>query len=176
MTFSISILLLIYVTRFLFIYGIKRSISKIAITWAKGFDSSHIAVIIFFLLGFIGAGLALRGFGCNHGIFSGAAVPSALIILVYIANFLYHNRWRLLVYKGIVFEFVLFVWLHMYFVISRIGWTTDSNWALKSRYNLIFIKDYIGNSWVIFVLLAILIEILMVMIFLKYYSITKNRF
>ncbi len=159
-TISASILVLLSSMRALIDGKWRGYISRALKAQADRPHAYHVSASIFFFLGFAGGVLGARAIRISIGTFASTAFPSVAILLVYVSALISGSRWGRWVVGGAIVEFILAVWVQTFFVVSGIGWKTDGNWLIKAKYHTMFVRDYIGSSWIFFAAAAVVIEVL----------------
>jgi len=125
-------------------------------------ESEHFTMVLLVIVGYFGA-LLVQLEVSERGIAHNTMVPLVLILLIYLARLLeLAGREVVLLFSGIVLEFGVSTWYQVHRLIAGQGFDkiAENNLALKSSGGLVFLRDYMGGSWLPPVLLAVSVEII----------------
>ncbi len=119
-------------------------------------------IILFAAAGYFGGSMVLI-YLQNHGVVSNIGMPLILLLLIYSVDRFAGLSVRLknIVLCGIFIEFMLTAWVQlMFFYAGLRELPVDGNYLLKIKYSTVYAWDYLGSSWVYFVIPALLIEVI----------------
>jgi len=122
--------------------------------------SPGMAVGLFVIFGLVG-GMALHPRREGHGIAHSAQFPAVILLasLAWLALALASKRWALLVVAGMVLEFLLMFWSHVWYITTpEFVDPTGLNVATKRRESLINTYDLIGQQEMPCVVAAVALE------------------
>lgn len=154
-------------TIFLFYSSVKRSVN-----FKKVFDYPYSFFALVIIVGFAGDILLVNNKGIKPlGMAQNGMMPLCLLLIVFLSSMISNlSRKELyLIFCGIYLEFVLTTLLFFYLLNQNILF--DGNSDLVTKYQLVFLKDYLGINWIFTFLWVIILQLIILKIlFLNFFK------
>ena len=140
-------------------------------------SNPHFFILLFFLVSLFAGNMTASEGATIHGYAQNVLPPVIALMIAYLAFAVLElpRFWKKVFLSVVALEMALFFWLQNALVLAKLGWVRDENRLLKMVNELTFVKDLLGNYYLLFAVIAILIQVAAIMLFLKWSNARVER-
>lgn len=152
-----------------FIFLIKTILQKIKINFKNYFSGENfyfLPLMFLVIFGFIFDVLSANNSGISLGVAQNGMLPLVLILFMIFYGQFIKSSIKLQIIIGIFFiiDFIVAHWIFYYILLSSQYKSTtllyySSNYALKLNNNITFIKDFLADYFILFIVVALILQL-----------------